>query len=263
MPSLILGRRHLAVLASFAASNVLIALDYDGTLAPIAPTPEAARMRPRTRHLLAHVSKLYPCVVISGRSLEDLTRRLRRIPVWHLVGDHGFQEEGGSLQAAAHVRDWVERLQQQLPVVPGLIIEPKPNTVTVHYRQVSDKQDVLAAIESAVLELPDARAVNGAEAVNLLPRGGPDKGTALTHARRVFACDTAIYLGDDGTDEDAFRSAGPDRLLSIRIGTDGESAARYRLESQMDIDHFLDTLLKLRASYDASTGNATSRRLTN
>lgn len=245
---LILTKGHLPVLASFAASNVLVALDYDGTLAPIAPTPEAALMRPRTSELLARVSQRYPCVVISGRSLEDLMQRLERIPVWHLVGDHGFQEQSGSQEPAPHVRDWAERLRHRLPQAAGLRIEEKPNTVTVHYRQVADKQKVVSAIEAAVLELPDARPVTGAEAVNLLPRGGPDKGTALTNARRAFACDTAIYIGDDGTDEDAFRSDGPDRLLSIRIGSDDESAARYCLETQMDIDRFLDTLLTLRAT---------------
>jgi trehalose-phosphatase len=250
MVPLILTNHHLSVLASFAASNVLVALDYDGTLAPIAPTPEEAHMRPRTSELLARVAQRYPCVVISGRSLDDLMQRLERIPVWHLVGDHGFQDQGGHREPAPHVRDWVDRLRHRLPRTPGLVIEEKPNTVTVHYRQVTNKQEMVSAIAAAVLDLPDARAVNGAEAVNLLPRGGPDKGTALRQARRAFACDTAIYIGDDGTDEDAFRSDGPDRLLSIRIGSEGESAARYRLEAQLDIDRFLSTLLTLRATRD-------------
>ena len=247
---LILTKGHLPVLASFATSNVLVALDYDGTLAPIAATPDAAHMRPQTMELLARVSQRYPCVVISGRPLEDLMHRLERIPVWHLVGDHGFQEQAGTQGPAPHVRDWVERLRHRLPRTKGLVIEEKPNTVTIHYRQVADKPEILSAIQAAVLELPDARPIDGAEAVNLLPRGGPDKGTALRSARRAFACDTAIYIGDDGTDEDAFRSDGPDRLLSIRIGSETESAARYRLETQLDIDRLLNTLLILRATRD-------------
>ncbi len=78
-------------------------------------------------------------------------------------------------------------------------------------------------------ELSDVRTVGGAKAINLLPRGGADKGVAVQQARRMFACDTVIYVGDDDTDEDAFASAPPDRLLSIRVGARGATQARYRL----------------------------------
>ena len=243
----ILTKRHFPVLANFAASNVLLAFDYDGTLAPIASTPAAARMRPETRRLLARVARRYPCVVISGRPLDDLTRRLRWIPVWHLVGDHGFEHAGGLHNEVPHVRGWVDQLRQRLPARRGLVIEQKKNSVTVHYRQVRDKRRVLEAIAAAVHHLEDARMVGGAEAINLLPRAGPHKGMALHQARRVFACDTAIYVGDDDTDEDAFGSAPADRLLSIRVGTRRASLARYRLRSQEDVDTLLQALLELRA----------------
>jgi trehalose 6-phosphate phosphatase len=243
---LILQKRHLPVLAGFAASNVLLAFDFDGTLAPIAPTPTAARMRPQTRRLLARAARVYPCVVISGRPLSDLTKRFRRIPVWHLVGDHGFEPLGGAAGPAAHVREWTAELRRRLPAAEGVVIEAKKNSVTVHYRQARDKQRVLNVIQEAVRHLENARAVAGAEAINLLPLGGPHKGVALQQARRVFACDTAIYIGDDATDEDAFMSAPHDRLLAIRIGTREPSRARYRLRSQLEIDRFLEMLIELR-----------------
>jgi trehalose-6-phosphatase len=85
-------------------------------------------------------------------------------------------------------------------------------------------------------------------ALNLLPRGGADKGIAVQQARRMFACDTVIYVGDDDTDEDAFASAPPDRLLSIRVGTRGPTRARYRLRTQRDIDSLLQQLLQFRAT---------------
>lgn len=243
---MILSRRHLPVLAEFAASNVLVAFDYDGTLAPIAPTPAAARMRPSTRRLLTRVATCYPCVVISGRPLDDLTRQLRRIPVWHLVGDHGFESWGSTRKAAPHVREWVAQLRERLPPKKGLVIEQKRNSVTVHYRHVHDKQRVLVVLAEAVAHLRNARAIYGAEAINLLPHDGPNKGLALEQARRVFACHTAIYVGDDDTDEDAFASTGPERLLSIRIGTKPPSLAQYRLRRQVDVDQLLRALLELR-----------------
>jgi trehalose 6-phosphate phosphatase len=242
---MILARRHLPALAAFAASNVLIAFDFDGTLAPIAPTPAAARMRPVTRRLLASIARTYPCVVISGRPLEELTQLLRGVPVWHVIGDHGF-DGGSDAGASAHVRTWAEQLRKRLASYRGLVIEQKKNSVTVHYRQVRDKRTVVSAIAEAVRDLQDARPVGGAAAVNLLPYGGPHKGVALQQARRAFACDTAIYVGDDDTDEDAFASAGSDRLLSIRVGATGSSAARYRLRAQRDIDALLRRLVELR-----------------
>jgi trehalose 6-phosphate phosphatase len=113
---------------------------------------------------------------------------------------------------------------------------------------VQNKPRVRAAVADAVRGLRGARVVGGAQAVNLIPSSGPDKGTALQRTRRAFACHTAIYVGDDDTDEDAFRSADPGHLLAIRVGTTGASAARYRLRSQADIDLLLKRLVELRAT---------------
>ena len=88
--------------------------------------------------------------------------------------------------------------------------------------------------------------IGGTEAFNLVPRGAPHKGEALERARRLLACDKAIYVGDDETDEDAFAAARSDRLLSVRIGNVRRSRATYRLKDQRQIDRFLRTLLALR-----------------
>jgi trehalose 6-phosphate phosphatase len=248
MPRNILAPSNLRALAGFAASNVLLAFDYDGTLAPIAPTPAAARMRAETQRWLTRVARRYPCVVISGRPLDDLAKRLDRIPVWYLFGNHGFEPDIGNDEQAARVRDWADRLSEQLPVHEGLVIEHKKYSVTVHYRRVRNRKRVMNAIVEAVGQLPDVRAVGGAMALNLLPRGGADKGVAVQQARRMFACDTVIYVGDDDTDEDAFASAPPDRLLSIRVGSRGPTRARYGLRTQRDIDSLLQQLLQFRAT---------------
>jgi trehalose-6-phosphatase len=72
-------------------------------------------------------------------------------------------------------------------------------------------------IRDAVRELTDVRTVGGVKAVNLLPRGGADKGVALQRARRMFACDTVVYVGDDETDEDAFEEISKDGM-ALRVG---------------------------------------------
>jgi trehalose 6-phosphate phosphatase len=248
MPGNILIPRNLRALAGFAASNVLLAFDYDGTLAPLAATPASARMRAETGRRLARISDRYPCVVISGRPLDDLAKRLSRIPVWYLFGNHGFEPRAGSDEHARRVEDWVHRLNAQLPAQHGLVIEHKKYSVTLHYRHVRNKRRVVEAIGNAVRQLADVRTVGGVKAINLLPRGGADKGVAVQRARRMFSCDTVIYVGDDDTDEDAFTSAPPERLLSIRVGARGATRAQYRLRSQRDVDQLLQRLLQFRAA---------------
>lgn len=88
--------------------------------------------------------------------------------------------------------------------------------------------------------------------IDLVPRNAPHKGMALERARRLLACDCAVYVGDDDTDEDAFRVAPPERLLSIRIGATRTSGARYYLKTQYEIDSLVRTLLRLRPSRSAT-----------
>ena len=244
----ILAPEQLRVLSGFALSNVLLALDYDGTLAPIAPTPQRARMRPETRHLLTQVARLYPSVVISGRALSDVEKMLDGIPLWYLFGNHGLEPATAPPRHRAKVREWIRRLRPRLHKDLGVTIEDKTDTITLHYRHAPDRRRAITAIEKAVSELPNARAVGGAEAVNVLPVGGGDKGEALTRARRQFACDTAIYVGDDDTDEPAFGSDPSGRLLAIRVGESQASNAPFHLRSQEEMDAFLTMLLDLRTS---------------
>jgi trehalose 6-phosphate phosphatase len=242
----ILSKRHAHVLAQFAASDVLVALDYDGTLAPIVSTPRRARMRPRTRQLLSAVAKRYPCVVISGRTRDDVTARVSSAPVWHVAGNHGLEPWGEQAAYVARVRNWVRKLHRRLAALDGVTIEDKTYSLTIHYRRAKQKDRAKRAVASALRTLRGARVIGGSEAFNLVPRGAPHKGEALERARRLLACDTAIYVGDDETDEDAFAAARSDRLLSVRIGNARRSRATYRLKDQRQIDRFLRALLALR-----------------
>jgi trehalose 6-phosphate phosphatase len=242
----ILAKRHIRVLADFAASNVLLAFDYDGTLAPIVDDPERADMRTATRRLLTSVARRYPCVVISGRRRRDLLKRLRRIPVFHSSGNHGLEPWGRSLQYRDQVRRWVELLERRLAPHDGVVVENKAYSLTVHFRRARHRREAVAAIARAVESLRGARSLGGKDAISLVPRGAPTKGVALERARRLLVCDAAIYVGDDQTDEDAFTAGRADRLLGIRVGSVQDSQARYRLKNQQEIDLFLRTLLTFR-----------------
>src|SRR5512138_51022 len=243
----ILNEERRILLAGFAHANVLLAFDYDGTLAPIAANPAAPQMRPTTRELLIRAARLYPCVIISGRALDDLSQRLEDIPVWYLFGNHGLEPPPPGVVSPTPAGRWAEQLRSLLPDDPGILIEDKRYSLTIHYRNAADKRRAVEAIDRVVAELPDARALGGAEAVSLLPRGGADKGVALRQACQWFACDSAIYVGDDGTDEDAFSSTYPERLLTIRVGAAENTRARYHLGSQEEIDALLQVLVDVRS----------------
>jgi trehalose 6-phosphate phosphatase len=200
----ILIQPHRATLESFARGRVLLAFDYDGVLAPIAPTPEQAHMRARTRRLLTRVAHRYPCEVVSGRQLDDLTRRLRGVPLFGLSGNFGREPPAAGRRPPRRVRTWVALLRDSLARYEGLLVEDKAYSVTVHYRHAVDRAAARRALRRAFGCLQGVWVVAGVEAVSLMPWPGPTKGSALQEARRRAGCTHAIYVGDDGTDEDAF-----------------------------------------------------------
>jgi trehalose 6-phosphate phosphatase len=242
----ILAERHRAVLRRSARGNLLLAFDYDGTLAPIAPTPERARMPVRTGRLLTRVAALYPCAVISGRSLADVSARVAGIGVRHIFGNHGLEESGVRARPHPHVMSWLGPLRASLADAPGVVIEDKGLSISVHYRAAKDHRQALATILAVTRRLPHVRIITGAAAINLLPRRGVDKGVALRRALALTSSSSAIYVGDDDTDEDAFAALGPDQLLGIRVGRSATSRARYHLESQRCIDRLLEILIEFR-----------------
>ncbi len=242
----ILAVRHIPALRTFARTHVLLAFDYDGTLSPIAPTPERARLPADTKRLLVRVAKKYPVVVISGRALADISDRVAEIDVRHIFGNHGLEWSGGHTRPRAQVHKWVAQLSEQLAHQRGVVIEDKAHSVSVHYRAAPDQKEALRVIMPVVRKLPEVRIICGAAAVNLLPKDGANKGVALRRALELSGCDTAIYVGDDDTDEDAFGAFKADKLLSIRIGPSDASRAQYHLAAQQSIDLLLKELIDAR-----------------
>ena len=229
----------------FASSNMLLALDYDGTLAPVVAEPERAAIRHSTRSVLKRASALYPCVVISGRAQADALTRLRGIDVASVVGNHGAEPSPAGEVIRRRVRQWLPVIRRRLAGRPGIVIEDKGLSLAVHYRRARKRHQTRRAIVEAARGLDDVRFIGGKLVVNLVVRDAPHKGLALEHQRVAFACDTAIYVGDDETDEDIFRLRRP-ACLSIRVGHKRTSAAPYYLRSQFEIDRLLEKLVILR-----------------
>jgi len=191
------------------------------------------------------VARLYPCAVISGRAFPDISARLAGAGIQHVFGNHGLESAEGGVPHV-QVRRWLVPLRAQLGGEPGVVIEDKGYSLTLHYRAARNRPRAIDAIHRVVDTLPGVRAIDGLEAVNLLPRAGANKGVALHRALEISACETMLYIGDEQTDEDAFGAFGSDRLLAIRVGRSHTSRARYHLESQSSVDSLLRALLEVR-----------------
>ncbi|MBZ5527954.1 MAG: trehalose-phosphatase [Acidobacteriia bacterium] len=244
----ILSSQHRQVLGTFASSNTLVALDFDGTLAPIVRDRKRAAIPQSTRNLLTILAKLYPCVVISGRSRKDVRRRLGGIKIKEIVGNHGIEPWSASQAMEIAVRRWVPLLQDKLRQLRHAAIENKRFSVAIHYRDEPRKQQVRAAIAAAARELGAVRLVGGKQVLNILPAGAPHKGLALERALLKLRCTKAIYIGDDDTDEDVFALPSRGRFLTIRVGRSRGSLARYYIRSQGEIDRLIRRLVELRSA---------------
>lgn len=249
----LLAPENAEVLAQLAWSQVLLGFDYDGTLAPIVGDRDKAQMRLRTGELFAKVCGLYPCAVISGRGKRDVSSRLGRARVKYVVGNHGLEPGAGLKDFEQEVARARALLQTALARWPGVDIEDKRYSLALHYRKSRQRQRARSAIYEAVSYLPlPMRLVAGKLVVNVLPAGAPNKGDALLGLRRTERADTALYLGDDVTDEDVFELDQPGRLLTVRVGESQSSAATYFLRDQKEVDRLLARLVALRQKRSSS-----------
>jgi trehalose 6-phosphate phosphatase len=236
------------VLRRLASSRLLVAFDYDGVLAPLVVDPGGTGMRAGTRRLLARLVRRYPVAVISGRAFRDL-RRFVPGPGPILVGNHGFElgrpvpVPRAVLQA---IRGWSGELEARLAGVPGWHLEHKRSTLSVHYGRAPRRRAVAEAVRQAGEALHGARLVHGKNVLNLIPAGFPGKGDAIRALLRRTRLDTALFLGDDVTDEDAF-AVGLPAVVGVKVGP-GPTLAPYRIRHQEDVDELLERLVDLRGA---------------
>jgi len=251
----LLLRSQAPLLRQLSSDRTVLAFDYDGTLAPIVARPEEAGLRERTRRLLTEAARLYPCLVISGRSRSDLQRRLRGLGLRALVGNHGLLPSG----RRPPLGSWALELERRLGPL-GVVIERKELSVAVHYRGAPRKRAARRAALAAARSLAGVRLLPGKQVVDVLPRGAASKGRALRRAVARLGGRRALYLGDDRTDEDVFALDWPG-LVSVRVGVRRGSRARYFLRRQSDVDRLLAVLCGLRRATARVGGRSgTTRR---
>jgi trehalose 6-phosphate phosphatase len=186
--------------------------DMDGTLSPIVDQPEAAQVTPRNQDLLKSLQTELPLVaIVSGRSVKDIQARINLANLV-IIGNHGFEykldDKIEPLPAVAEYRPNLETCLHKLAKVvkPGMQIEDKAATLSVHYRQTVDPAGIateLLPIMKRVAAECNLALFEGRMVFEFRPKLQVNKGTALVHLIETFNLEAAIFMGDDTTDVDA------------------------------------------------------------
>jgi trehalose 6-phosphate phosphatase len=242
------SNNNAELLVQLARSRALIAFDFDGTLAPIVAARDEAHLRATTSELFTRVCQLYPTAVISGRSRRDVSARLGSASIKYVVGNHGLEPGANLAEFEADVAQAQASLAAALAASVGVDLEDKRYSLALHYRRATNKPLARSTILAAVAALPvRMRVIPGKLVLNVVPERAPHKGDALLELRRVEQADTALYVGDDVTDEDVFELDQPGRLLSVRVGESRSSAAAHFIRDQSEMDRLLAALIAARA----------------
>lgn len=240
--------------------HVLVACDYDGTLAPIVDNPGHARPIRESIVAMRALAELHATdtAVISGRSLRDLAALSRMPDEVHLVGSHGSEFDVGFESDLSHeVRSHLATLVAALAIVaadfPGSMVESKPAGAAFHVRRV-DAADRDRAVQAAIATAaPTSARIRHGKRVVEFSLVETDKGHALEALRDRLGADAVLFIGDDQTDEDAFAVLrGPD--VSVKVGC-GETTAAFRVDDPESVAHLLARVADRRSAW-MSGGNA-------
>ena len=231
-----------------ATPRLLVASDFDGTLAPLVDRPADARPLPQAAEALITIADLpsTEVVLVSGRALAVLREYSGMPSSVHLVGSHGAEfETGFALEIdEALLATITNELNSIAAGRPGVTVELKPASVALHVRNASaaDGEAALAAARS----VGEASGVEITAGKNVLEFAviSTDKGEAVDVFRRRSDATAAVFFGDDVTDEKAFRRmVGSD--VGVKVGP-GETLAAYRVDSPEDVAEALSHLLERR-----------------
>jgi trehalose 6-phosphate phosphatase len=247
------------VAAAATSTPLLVLLDFDGTLCEFQPSPDQVWLRRPRRDALQRLIAMPRVTMgfVSGRRLSDLRERVGLTGDMWFAGLHGLEIEGFGRHfvhdRVAEARGLMQvlgrALRQHVAHLPGVLIEDKELSLAMHVRQAKpeDKREAEAAFHRMVtprLEDRTLRLMPGSNVSELLPNIPWNKGNAAewirdAETRRRGAAPHAIYLGDDVTDEDAFKIVGPEG--SIIVGP-RPSEVETRLENPAAVEAFLFAL---------------------
>lgn len=234
-------------------------IDYDGTLAPIAKRPEQARIPARVLRALVRAAALpgWTVSIVSGRRLADVRRRVG-LPRLIYAGNHGFEISFPDQPDFVHpsakaarplIREILRKLSAETAKLPGVLVEDKTYTLSLHTRLASvgdERRAHLALMHAAraAVERRDVVIRRGKKVLEVRPAAEWDKGHAVeTILESLRGPVLPVYFGDDNTDEDAFRALRRGGV-TIRVGK-GETNAHFFIPSVSDLPAALTSVTSL------------------
>ncbi|GAB3396841.1 hypothetical protein GCM10027515_00430 [Schumannella luteola] len=236
--------------------RLLIALDFDGTLAPEVDDPEKARALPEARAAVLRLNALpnTRVAMVSGRALGSLIHVTDLPDDVLLVGSHGIELRLDNPDDALALNDQeqedVEVLHEVLGEVADSLddvwLEPKPAGFALHTRLASDRASRVAhlvALTETAAELDNLTVRHGKNVLEFSVRS-TTKGEAVEHLRRYVKADAVFYAGDDVTDEDAF-AALEAHDLGLKSGS-GDTVAAHRVDGPAEVAAALAALATFR-----------------
>jgi alpha,alpha-trehalose-phosphate synthase [UDP-forming]/trehalose-phosphatase len=234
-------------------NRAFIFLDYDGTLTPIVESPEEAIISEDMRDLLQKLKDKYTIAIISGRAIDNI-KGMVGIENIIYAGNHGSEIWDGSRvflsqdfsEVKSQLRDLLIILEEKLSHIPGVLIEDKGITASIHFRQVwaKDLGELFSIFWEETKNFEDTfRITSGKKVFEIRPVNAWNKGDAVEWIMEKFGNDsTPVYIGDDTTDEDAFRAISG-KGLSVVVG--GSLEADYYVKNQEEVQAFLNYFLDI------------------
>jgi trehalose-phosphatase len=241
-------------------SNILaLFFDFDLTLSPLAKNPNSAFLPKDTKEKLKEIVSHIPVVIISGRKLSDIKKRVNIKNILY-VGNHGLEHNLNkkyefmslSVDTKKALLKAKKELIKKCEAYPEIIFEDKKYVFALGYRFV--KKNKIKRLESIFRKIQKDIKRDGLletrldkKTFELLPKIKVNKGTACLLALKIIQNKLdrkvmPIYVGDGQTDEDAFsilRKSG----ITIRVGKNNKSSAKWHLRNQSEMNSFLDWLL--------------------
>uniref|UniRef100_A0A453CP87 Trehalose 6-phosphate phosphatase n=1 Tax=Aegilops tauschii subsp. strangulata TaxID=200361 RepID=A0A453CP87_AEGTS len=240
------------IIASAQGKKIALFLDYDGTLSPIVNDPEKAFMSPEMRAAVKNVAKFFPTAIVSGRSRDKVFEFVQLKELCY-AGSHGMDIMLSSADSESKTEDAYDSLVEATRSITGANVENNKFCVSVHYRNV-DKQDwnsVAQLVDDVLKSFPHLKLTTGRKVLEVRPVIDWDKGKAVEFLLQSLRLDDPesvlpIYIGDDRTDEDAFkvlreRNCGYGILVSQ---LPKQTQAFYSLRAPSEVMEFLDSLVR-------------------
>ncbi|KAG7533815.1 Trehalose-phosphatase [Arabidopsis thaliana x Arabidopsis arenosa] len=270
---------------SFAkGKRIALFLDYDGTLSPIVEEPDCAYMSSAMRSAVQNVAKYFPTAIISGRS-RDKVYEFVSLSELYYAGSHGMDIMSPAGESLNHEHSRTVSVNEQgkdvnlfqpasefLPMIDkvlcsliestkdikGVKVEDNKFCISVHYRNVEEKNWALVAqcVDDVIRTYPKLRLTHGRKVLEIRPVIDWDKGKAVTFLLESLGLNNCedvlpIYVGDDRTDEDAFKVLrdGPNHGYGILVSAvPKDSNAFYSLRDPSEVMEFLKSLVTWKRS---------------